>query len=303
MQLQSSAFHLGQGSPWLNEILFGICPIENMDELSAYYFTKERCEKMQHIIPIPKTLPLAIHIKPIKENLSIDSPLICPIKTNPDEFAPLKTQMTKSDSLPKKTIRKDEWFTTNQPDPLFWCIYAFQYGVGEYMQIQKYSNRRLEENKKMGDFFKKSPKNLKTGNHPVTNGLAQEIISDFFTAKDTTSHIQLIAMAIYYNIRIILIKHGEQSYIEFQGQTTEKTCVIYEYTKSNKRMSYRINMANTEQIPELTELYKWHTWNQPLRAQSAYKLAELAEIANRLKIDPIGLKKGELYTKIANLFQ
>ena len=130
MQLQSSAFHLGQGSPWLNEILFGICPIENIDELSAYYFTKERCEKMQHIIPIPKTLPLAVPI-PIKENLPMDSPQICPIKTNKDEFSQLKTQMTKSDSAPQKSIRKDEWFTTNQPDPLFWCIFAFQYGMGE----------------------------------------------------------------------------------------------------------------------------------------------------------------------------
>jgi len=183
--------------------------------------------------------------------------------------------------------------------------------MGEYTQIQKYANRRLEENKKMGDSIRKNPKILKTGNHAITNGLIQEIISECFITKDTTSHIQLIAMSIYYNIRIILMKADGQSYITFQPQNfqesgddvLQKDCVIYEYIKPNKRLSYRMNMGDATDKDDRSGLYQWNTWYQPLRGQGAYKLPDLVNIASRLKIDPIGLKKGELYAKIEGFFQ
>jgi len=297
-------FHLGQSSPWLNEILFGICPIENINELSAYYLTKERSEtisleisKKNIIDTIPKN-----PIKVIVQDPDPSTPSIKPILPVAPEST--KTPITE----PKKGMdTKVEWYGPNQQDALFWCIFVFQYGIGEYIQIQKYANRRLEENKNIGDVFKKNPKKMKTGNHPVTNGLIQEVISDCFTTKDTTSPIQLIAMAIYYNIRIILMKADGKSYLEFHAENYEKTCVVYEYIKPNKRMSYRINMTDPhmgETVCAIFDgLYKWNTWNQPLRGQSAYKLPELADIAKCLKIDPIGLKKGDLYQRIVESFQ
>lgn len=284
--------HLSQGSSWLNEILFNITPIKDIGELSSYYCTKNRYEELRQ-----QNKKETILVSPI-ENHRIYPHVNCPA-------GPIDHPVLSTVKLPKKTVDSVSF----PEDPLFWCIFIFQYGEGEYSQITKYANRRLEENKKIGDYFKTNPKNLKTSNQPVTNGLIQEIISDCYTTKDTTSPIQLIAMAIYYKIHIVLRKLDGVSFISFHGdfqeeekekkKDSETTCMIEEYVKHNKRMSYRISRENSP----IDELYQWHTWNQPLRGQSAYKLMDLQTIAHKLKVDSMGLKKGDLYDKITEIFQ
>jgi len=288
--------HLSQGSSWLNEILFNIIPIKNVGELSSYYCTKNRYEELRQ-----QNKKETVLVSPI-ENHTIYPRVNC--QPGPIQHPVLTTA---------KSTKKVFASMSPPEDPLFWCIFTFQYGEGEYSQITKYANRRLEENKKIGDYFKTNPKNLKASNQPVTNGLIQEIISDCYTTKDSTSYIQLIAMAIYYKIHIVLRKLDGVSFISFHGDFQEEemekekekekeketTCMIEEYVKHNKRMSYRISRENSP----IDELYQWHTWNQPLRGQSAYKLTDLQTIAHKLKVDPTGLKKGDLYDKITEIFQ
>ena len=229
------------------------------------------------------------HIEELsKENLLYDPlPPVSENQNKDDSFHETSTHMT--DPLPKL-------FESTRPDKLFWAIYTHVYGPEEYYSIgHSYGNRALEEKNKIASHIKKNSSVFKTAtNYKITNVMIQEIQSEFMTMHSKTSYIEVLAMAFFYGIEIVLC-FDNNTYMTFVGkgnriENVDPLCIIY--VKGN---SYKLELQpNPESIQHM---FKYHHYLRPLNTISNYKTEELYAIWHKLGIPPfIGKpKKQDMY--------
>jgi hypothetical protein len=197
-------------------------------------------------------------------------------------------------------------FEPKQKDSIFWCVFMYVYGYGEYSMVgSKYGNRELEEKQKMISFFKENPKALKTTNHKITNGNIQEIHSEYLSVQNETTLLGVIGLAVFYNLRILLVDTSKKTYFDYHTNDTTKTCVLFKNTGIRGQTKYTFDMSMTDekiQTIQQTMLCLEH-YTKPLRAISTYSLSELEEISKKLGLydetSQKKIKKQELYNRIA----
>jgi len=185
------------------------------------------------------------------------------------------------------------------------------YSAKEYHIIhqtqQHYGNVYLEERQQISAFFQKNPKLLKTANYKVTNDMIKEVQSEFMISTETTN-IGLIAISIYYKIRIILADEEKRAYTKFHPTEYEKTCILFvpprkTTTRSPKRYKIRISTDETKDSEIIDQWFCKENYTTPLKSVGHYKITDLFEIAFKLGIENItGIKKNELYQKIRQYF-
>ena len=207
----------------------------------------------------------------------------------------------------KKTTsnRNNNIFEPKQKDTIFWCIFMYVYGYGEYSMIgSRYGNRELEEKQKMISFFKENPKALKTTNHKITNGNIQEIYSEYLSFQNETTLLGVIGLTVFYNIRILLVDHSKKIYMDFHTNDVSKTCVLFKNSGIRGQTKYTFDMSITDeniQTIQNTMLCLEH-YTKPLKAISTYTVKELEGISNKLNITNKDsnkkFKKQELYSQI-----
>jgi uncharacterized protein (DUF427 family) len=208
-------------------------------------------------------------------------------------------------------------FEPKQKDSIFWCIFIYIYGYGEYLTIgSRYGNRELEEKQKMIAYFKENPKCLKTTNHKITNGNIQEIYSEYLSFQNETTLMGVIGLAVYYNIRILLVDSSKNIYLDYHTHTNDtsteiKTCILYKNKGIRGQTKYCFDMSmststsmneniESEEKIKNTMLCLEH-YTKPLKAISTYKSCDLDEIVKKLNINDDSIKKikkQELYNKI-----
>jgi len=208
----------------------------------------------------------------------------------------------------EKVSKKKIFFEPKQQDTVFWCVYFFVYGQKEYDIVhqsqQHYGNIYSDERQKISAHFQKSPKLLKTSNYKVTNDMTKEIQSEFMVSSNT-SYLGIIALSIYYKIRILLADEEKRAYVKFQPQEFERTCILYGHRSNRKStISWKIRI-DTESEYETEVLNNWfckESYTKPLKPVSHYKIPELFEIAFKLGMDVTSMKKNEIYAKICEKF-
>jgi DNA-binding protein Fis len=183
----------------------------------------------------------------------------------------------------------------------------YVYGYNEYSMIgSKYGNRELDEKQKMISFFKENPKALKTINYKITNSNIQEIFSEYLSFQNETTLLGVIGLAVFYNIRILLVDTLKKTYLDYNiNNTNNKICVLFKNTGIRNRTKYTFDMYMTDekiQTIQKSMLCLEH-FNKPLRSISTYKTSELEDISKLLGIYneelQKKLKKQELYNNIS----
>ena len=168
----------------------------------------------------------------------------------------------------------DNIFFPNEKDPLFWCFYILHYGMDKYHLItNKYSEEKkikitiaesLKDNKNL---FKPS----KISRHVVENELVNEK-----KISMKTIHV----LCYIYKMNIVYLKNS--TYYEIIIDSDKPLFLIHEKDNNfgcrNFVLSHKLDH------------YKEHFWKlenigKPLKAISSYKVSEIKEIAERLKID------------------
>jgi hypothetical protein len=115
----------------------------------------------------------------------------------------------------------------------------------------------------------------------------------------------VIGLAVFYNIRILLVDTSKKTYFDYHTNDTTKTCVLFKNTGIRGHSKYIFDMSVTDdkiQIIQDTMLCLEH-YTKPLRAISTYSLSGLEEIGKKLGLydQTINkkIKKQELYNQIA----
>lgn len=198
---------------------------------------------------------------------------------------------------------KEEWFSPDKNDTIFWCIYTFIYGQGEYTSIgHSYGNHALNEKQKVIEFIKKTPKLLKSSNVKLTNGNIQEILSEFMVDK-TISCFGIAALAIYYKTPIFLVNQEKKTYLKFLPELEyyEKTpCYLFINKSERGKTKYKLYLNNTK--PNIEDMICLESHLRPFKPASNYKMEDLTTIAHKIGfILPNKIKKMELYEKLCEL--
>lgn len=194
----------------------------------------------------------------------------------------LLQQETKSPTINKKQEYKSK--TSFQPeDQIFWCIFRHVY-PGEESTLLRYKNREIEEKLKIVESMKKTPACLKM--MKITKQATQEIMGDIMTNTKCTL-FTLHALAVFYQIQIIVIDHGRKMYIEYcdpsllSSDDEITTCIIERKFLNGKEYF----VSGNEETNYRTLYLKQHTYEKTLRAISTYKVSDLEEIASITHFD------------------
>ena len=193
----------------------------------------------------------------------------------------------------------DESIIPKSKDHLFWCCYIGHYGIERYNELKhRAGNIGMEEKQRIMEHFKSSPSMLKNINQKMTKDRSQEIMSEIMV-NDKVSINSLPAFALYYNIRILIIKE-DRIYIDISSidKNYDKTILI---RKVNDK-TYGIDLnANNDKIAKIeSDCVLLFNHDKPLKAVSNFKIDELKALANKVKIDiEPKISKTELYGLIS----
>ena len=115
----------------------------------------------------------------------------------------------------------------------------------------------------------------------------------------------VIGLAVFYNVRILLVDALKKTYFDYHTNETTKTCVLFKNSGIRGQIKYTFDMSMTDekiQTIQQTMLCLEH-YTKPLRAISTYSVLELEDIGKKLGIydekSNKKMKKQELYNQIA----
>jgi hypothetical protein len=201
----------------------------------------------------------------------------------------------------KETPTTVEYKKPKQKDTLFWCLYIAKYGYDEYTEIQThYGTKQLEIQQKIGNYIRNNMVLLKNVNTRITKAAAQEILSELLTDSKTTSMHVLYAYAIYYNMNLILLHPSTEYYLEIQSDTMEDVDTYLLQKDDRQQFSIRESPLTEQEYKEIVGTkYRLESHLRPLKAIGNYKVDELYEVAEKVKMDlTVKRTKPELYNAI-----
>ena len=184
-------------------------------------------------------------------------------------------------------------------DTLFWCLYIAHFGYNDYLSVERnYGVKELEVKKAVADYIKSAPTALKMTNYKITKTATQEILSDLLTTQRETNMNCLLAIICCFHINVIIENENHQLILEFFSSQDDNLPVFYiQQTKSKKYQIQTLPLSSDEIIALKTTKICLENYMKPMKPASAYKVADLEIIAQ--KLDNIDItkkyKKNELY--------
>jgi len=148
---------------------------------------------------------------------------------------------------------------------------------------------------------------LSSTNYKITKIATQEILSDLLTSQKETNVYCMLAIIAYFNINIIMFDHTERFVLNFVSDTDNLEVPTFLIKKTvQNRYSIQLEPLTATQIDVLNN-DKIHLVNsfKPMKTVSAYKVAELEELAVKLGLseDARKGKKNELYEKLQDIIK
>jgi hypothetical protein len=181
-------------------------------------------------------------------------------------------------------------------DPLFWCLYVMKHGAFKYDQV---TNRfTAEQNSKRDEVMRL---------RECAKALKQSIGIKFTTSAmegDIMSHritLHAFQVLVHLNsLNAVFVNPHNRVYAEFiSDAVSNKPIYCIQRTGKNSRC---VSMTQTT-AHVLTSLrathYRIENLKKPMKAVSAYTVAELTEMCHRLKIQMTPkMKKQEIYDEV-----
>ena len=201
--------------------------------------------------------------------------------------------------IPKtETIRLSDLFTPTQKDSLFWCLYVAMYSSGEYSAIHRnYGVKKMEVNQEILDYLKTNTNLLKQVNHKFTKTAMVELQADLSINLQSTSLVNVYAYLCFYKFNVYIINKEKRSYLPFIFDSELPSYFIY--VDGFGQYKLQLEPITTSCVENLhTDFVCLEGLNKTLKGLSAYKVADLITIAEKLKLPSEKVKKNDLYDSI-----
>ena len=309
-------------SPFMHTALFNYSQFNTFDEFAQsgmlkYCLTNDLSEEI-----LKKSVSQIIEDKKIQEvkNIIVEIPIIensihitVPITGKVGE----DRRLSPVSAATREPQNQNTRFNSRKPDTLFWSIFVAHYGVREFTEIgSKYMNREIEEKMRVMEFIKKNRPRMKS--MKITAATGEEMMGDLLT-NQSTSMLVLPALALFYETCLWIVSEETNTYLEYlpssynrdfellPGTETNidyRTMIIYR-TTHNGRVSYttETNEEPSNLIEKIQQtMIRIENVEHPFKGISTYKLVDLEEIANKLKVQiPAGekWKKNDWYVAIS----
>ena len=188
-----------------------------------------------------------------------------------------------------------DYFIPTQKDSLFWCLYVAMYSQGEYEAIHRnYGLRKMELNQTILDYLKDNIHLLKEVNHKFTKVAMTELLTDLSINQQSTSLVNLYAYLCFYKMNVYLINKEKQSYLPFIFDSELPTYFIY--VDGFKQYKLQIEPVASSHVEHLKNNFVClEGIRKTLKGLSAYKIADLTIIMEKLKLSASGMKKNDMY--------
>lgn len=177
-------------------------------------------------------------------------------------------------------------------DPLFWCLYIMKNGAFKYDQLPNRFTAEQDGKRDEIMILRDRAKQLKQ-----STGLkfsASTIEGDIMAQRITLHAFQVL---VHLNdLNAVFVNPHNRVYAEFISDAIKPVNVI---ERTNKQMT--MTQATEAQLTAIRAThYRIENLHKPMKAASAYTVAELTEMCHTLKI-PMNqkMKKQELYEVVA----
>ena len=183
---------------------------------------------------------------------------------------------------------KDRFFFPKENDNLFWCYYIFANGYHNYEVIDT-TKFTIEKDKKISciDMIRQNKKQLTPFR---IRGLKDTVEDDLVNSKKISLKT-FIALCIVSNMNIMYIHNRKYYEIKCDPDNKDKVFVIHQFDTPVLRYGYEENISPEILEKYRTEKYCCHSFDNPLKAVSSYKVGELRDICSLLSIDSSILEK------------
>jgi hypothetical protein len=190
-------------------------------------------------------------------------------------------------------IKKQDIFTPNQNDTLFWCYFIIKNGDIAYETLNN-KNALVAKQMKI-DFVSVIRKNkdiVKTYKFDTISNIESNLANDNSLSKKT-----FLTLCAIENINIIFI--NKKTYFELLMNDTDIIYVVHELSNnSNYNNKYGFEIARKENISNIKEtLYKIENIDKPIKGLSSYKVQDLIDICVKLAIESINKETGKHKSK------
>lgn len=215
-----------------------------------------------------------------------------PIETD----IPVVPQKTKKEVI--NTDQDANYFIPTQKDSLFWCLYTAMYSQGEYNAIHRnYGLRKMELNQTILDNLKENTHLFKQVNHKFTKTAVTELLTDSSINQQSTSLVNVYAYLCFYKMNVYIINKEKQSYLPFIFDSEMPTYFIY--VDSFKQYKLQLEPVSPSQIEKIENKFVClEGIHKSLKSASAYKIADLTLIMEKLNLPTSGMKKNDMYETI-----
>ena len=214
----------------------------------------------------------------------------------------------KEKMIHKNIAKKDKidykYFLPKENDTLFWCFYFIKFGEIKY----ELENKNLLNEKKIKiDYVEKIRKNkniLKKNKFETLTNTENNLVNDRCINLST-----FFSLCSIENINIVLLNEKKNYYYELffeEDKENDNYNIIYDISDIQK---YGCSLNNLNTFVDYKDKYfKIENINKPIKGLSSYKVEELINICNKLKINIIDndtnktKNKKELYESIIQYF-
>lgn len=198
----------------------------------------------------------------------------------------------RSNAITKVSSPKmSQLFVPREADSLFWCYYIMSNGEAAY-EMLPVKNGLIAKQMKI-DFIQKLRENkpmLKIYKFDTLTNLESNL------ANDDVLHIQtVLALCAIDKRNIVFVRRN--SYVELLMNDAGPTYIVRELSGHRYSKRYGYEVAMDETLAQVRSLYKVDSLDKPVKGLSAYKVADLLEIAQKLGIETTHMVTGKQKTK------
>ena len=197
---------------------------------------------------------------------------------------------------PEIKIKPDTFFSPEYKDKFFWCFYIIKFGLEKFNDVNN-KHFKIETSFKMN-----IAEELKQNDDLLKKYKIKRCEVETELINDTKISISTVfAMCLVYKINIIF--NNKRTFIKLFGNP-EDTHNIHVIKKDENDRLGVINNVNKSYIENIIEnFYEQINYKKPILSISSYKLKEIIDISEKLKISlvsDLGKKKTKsvLYKEI-----
>jgi hypothetical protein len=222
--------------------------------------------------------------KPLIANTTTEKPLIANTTTE-------KPQPQPQPQPPRLEFRTN----LNQIDSLFWCLYVMKHGMFKYDQLTNHFTAHQDGKRDEVMRLREGAKALKqsTGIKFTASAIETDIMS--------IMTVRAFQVLVHLNsLNAVFMNPHNRVYAEFISDAVSNKPVYLIKRIDNKTTRLSMTQATDHELTSLRAThYRIENVQKPMKAVSAYTVAELTEMCHTLKIQlSPKIKKQELYDLI-----